>query len=64
MSAKTKKIIKWIITLLVIAGLGYGYAFTKVDGALVWRLETMIVFCLCGIYLVALANVLRWLFRK
>ena len=66
MNKKIKNILIWILTIIVILVGGYFYAHIKDEatGVVVWDLETMVVFCLGGFYLVGLSRLLMWLFRK
>ena len=76
MKQQVKKIFGWILTIVIIGVLGFIYSFHKVDAGTgrlcieisshyyTWDLETMVVFCLGALYLVGLAKVLMWMFRK
>ena len=76
MKQRVKKILSWILIIVIIAALGFVYSFHKVaEGSAklcveiascyyTWDLETMVVFCLGALYLVGLAKVLMWMFRK
>ena len=76
MKQRVKKIFGWILTIVIIGVLGFAYSFHKVDAGTgrlcieisshyyTWDLETMVVFCLGALYLVGLAKVLMWMFRK
>ena len=76
MKQRVKKILSWILIIVVIGVLGFVYSFHKVNAGeakfcveiashyYTWDLETMVVFCLGALYLVGLAKVLMWMFRK
>ena len=64
MSRKTKNILIWVITVVLIICGAWGYGYSKVGDEWVWQLERAIVFGFGLLYLSAFARLLIGMFKR